>query len=72
MVATTLCVGVVGMQHSGIGGGGFMLVRDADGEYESIGTVAFTVVALIPFSHTITTYIFVRRRKEEISTDKWS
>ena len=28
----------VGMQHSGIGGGGFMLVRDSDGSYESIGT----------------------------------
>jgi gamma-glutamyltranspeptidase/glutathione hydrolase len=27
----------VGMQHSGIGGGGFMLVRDKDGNYESIG-----------------------------------
>ena len=29
---------VIGMQHSGIGGGGFMLVRDKDGVYESIGT----------------------------------
>lgn len=28
----------IGMQHSGIGGGGFMLVRGSDGEYESIGT----------------------------------
>lgn len=28
-----------GMQHSGIGGGGFMLVRDAEGNYESIGRV---------------------------------
>lgn len=37
MVATTLCVGVVGVQHSGIGGGGFMLVRGQDGVYESIG-----------------------------------
>lgn len=27
------------MQHSGIGGGGFMLVRDSDGNYESIGKV---------------------------------
>jgi hypothetical protein len=27
----------VGMQHSGIGGGGFMLIRDSDGNYESIG-----------------------------------
>jgi gamma-glutamyltranspeptidase len=25
------------MQHSGIGGGGFMLVRDSGGNYESIG-----------------------------------
>jgi len=27
----------LGMQHSGIGGGGFMLVRDSNGDYESIG-----------------------------------
>ncbi len=26
-----------GMQHSGIGGGGFMLVGDSNGGYESIG-----------------------------------
>jgi gamma-glutamyltranspeptidase len=25
------------MQHSGIGGGGFMLVRSSSGEFESIG-----------------------------------
>lgn len=68
MVATTLCVGVVGMQHSGIGGGGFMLVRDADGEYESIGTLAFTMIALMSPSCSITTYIVVKR-KEEMSTD---
>ncbi|TVY36469.1 Glutathione hydrolase proenzyme, partial [Lachnellula subtilissima] len=36
MVGTTLCVGVIGMQHSGIGGGGFMLVRGSDGKHESI------------------------------------
>lgn len=36
MVATTLCVGTIGMYHSGIGGGGFMLVRDKDGNYETI------------------------------------
>ncbi|KAN0107880.1 gamma-glutamyltranspeptidase [Hyaloscypha variabilis] len=36
MVGTTLCVGVIGMVHSGIGGGGFMLVRDSDGNYEAI------------------------------------
>ena len=35
-MATTFCVGVVGMYHSGIGGGGFMLVRDAGGNYEAI------------------------------------
>jgi len=53
MVGTTLCTGVIGkctaleirsfhliglgMQHSGIGGGGFMLVRDSEGSYEAIG-----------------------------------
>ncbi|KAK4198481.1 gamma-glutamyltranspeptidase [Triangularia verruculosa] len=36
LVATTLCVGVIGMYHSGIGGGGFMLVRDELGRYEVI------------------------------------
>ncbi|KAK0747698.1 gamma-glutamyltranspeptidase [Apiosordaria backusii] len=36
LVATTLCVGVTGMYHSGIGGGGFMLVRDELGRYEVI------------------------------------
>jgi gamma-glutamyltranspeptidase/glutathione hydrolase len=36
MVGTVFCVGVIGMQHSGVGGGGFMLVRGSDGEYEFI------------------------------------
>ncbi|KAL4920367.1 gamma-glutamyltranspeptidase [Aspergillus aurantiobrunneus] len=36
MVATMLCVGVVGMYHSGIGGGGFMLVKSPDGSFEHI------------------------------------
>lgn len=36
MVATVLCVGVIGMYHSGIGGGGFMLVRSNNGSYEFI------------------------------------
>ncbi|KAF7855356.1 hypothetical protein EAF04_010099 [Stromatinia cepivora] len=36
MVGTSLCVGVIGMYHSGIGGGGFMLVRSPDGEFETI------------------------------------
>ena len=36
MVGTTFCVGVTGMYHSGIGGGGFMTVRSAKGEYEAI------------------------------------
>jgi gamma-glutamyltranspeptidase / glutathione hydrolase len=31
VVGTVLCVGVVGMYHSGIGGGGFMIVRAANG-----------------------------------------
>ncbi|KAF2149780.1 gamma-glutamyltranspeptidase [Myriangium duriaei CBS 260.36] len=36
MVATVFCTGVIGMYHSGIGGGGFMLVRGPDGKYEFI------------------------------------
>ncbi|KAJ5204294.1 Gamma-glutamyltranspeptidase [Penicillium cinerascens] len=36
LVATQLCVGVLAMQHSGIGGGGFMLVRAPNGSYEFI------------------------------------
>lgn len=36
LVGTTFCVGVIGMYHSGIGGGGFLLVRSADGEYEVV------------------------------------
>lgn len=36
LVGTTFCVGTIGMYHSGIGGGGFMLVRGPDGEYENI------------------------------------
>ncbi|CAI7585894.1 unnamed protein product [Penicillium glandicola] len=36
LVATQFCIGVIGMYHSGIGGGGFMLVRSAKGDYEFI------------------------------------
>ncbi|KAI0140430.1 gamma-glutamyltransferase 1 [Xylariaceae sp. FL1272] len=36
MVGTVFCVGVIGMYHSGIGGGGFMLVRGSNGSYEFI------------------------------------
>lgn len=36
LVGTVFCVGVIGMYHSGIGGGGFMLVRDADGGFEFV------------------------------------
>ncbi|KAK7981256.1 hypothetical protein PG989_013713 [Apiospora arundinis] len=32
-VGTQLCVGVIGMHHSGIGGGGFALIRDAEGRH---------------------------------------
>lgn len=35
-VGTVFCIGVVGMYHSGIGGGGFMLVRAPNGTYEFI------------------------------------
>ena len=36
LVGTSACVGVIGMYHSGIGGGGFMLIRGTDGEYEVV------------------------------------
>ncbi|CAM1510700.1 Fc.00g010350.m01.CDS01 [Cosmosporella sp. VM-42] len=36
LVGTVFCVGVIGMYHSGIGGGGFMLVRSSNGTYEFI------------------------------------
>lgn len=35
-MGTVFCIGVVGMYHSGIGGGGFMLVRAPNGTYEFI------------------------------------
>ena len=36
IVGTVFCVGVLGMYHSGIGGGGFMIVRGSNGSYEFI------------------------------------
>ena len=35
-VGTTFCVGVIGMYHSGIGGGGMALVRSSNGTYQAI------------------------------------
>ncbi|KAI1164694.1 gamma-glutamyltranspeptidase [Nemania serpens] len=35
-VGTQLCVGVIGMYHSGLGGGGFALIRDKNAEYTVI------------------------------------
>ncbi|POR32038.1 Gamma-glutamyltranspeptidase 1 [Tolypocladium paradoxum] len=36
LVGTVTCVGVIGMYHSGIGGGGFMVVRASNGTYEFV------------------------------------
>ncbi|KAI8265125.1 Glutathione hydrolase proenzyme [Colletotrichum sp. SAR11_239] len=36
LVGTVFCIGTVGMYHSGIAGGGFMLVRAPNGTYEFI------------------------------------
>ncbi|KAF2807209.1 gamma-glutamyltranspeptidase [Mytilinidion resinicola] len=35
-IGTTLCVGVIAMYHSGIGGGGFMNIRSPTGVYEIV------------------------------------
>ncbi|KXJ96312.1 gamma-glutamyltransferase [Microdochium bolleyi] len=35
-VGTQLCVGVIGMHHSGLGGGGFAVIRDNDGGHHVI------------------------------------
>ncbi|KAI2632668.1 gamma-glutamyltranspeptidase [Hypomontagnella submonticulosa] len=35
-VGTQLCVGVIGVYHSGLGGGGFSLIRDSHGNYTVI------------------------------------
>ncbi|KAF2733872.1 gamma-glutamyltransferase 1 [Polyplosphaeria fusca] len=35
-IGTTLCVGVIAMYHSGIGGGGFMNIRSQNGTYEIV------------------------------------
>lgn len=35
-IATVLCVGVIGFYHAGIGGGGFAILRNSKGEYESV------------------------------------
>ncbi|KAL8855425.1 MAG: hypothetical protein Q9178_007937 [Gyalolechia marmorata] len=32
-VGTVFCIGVIGMYHSGLGGGGFLLVRSSNGSY---------------------------------------
>ncbi|KAI9842239.1 MAG: hypothetical protein M1837_007384 [Sclerophora amabilis] len=36
LVGTVLCIGTVAMYHSGLGGGGFMLVRSSNGSFEYI------------------------------------
>ncbi|KAL9578756.1 MAG: hypothetical protein Q9212_005516 [Teloschistes hypoglaucus] len=36
LVGTVACIGVIGMYHSGLGGGGFMLVRASNGSYTFI------------------------------------
>lgn len=36
IVASVFCVGVLGMYHSGIGGGGFAIARSANGSYEFV------------------------------------
>ncbi|KAJ1338765.1 gamma-glutamyltranspeptidase [Microdochium nivale] len=35
-IGTQLCVGVIGMHHSGLGGGGFSVIRDSEGAHHVI------------------------------------
>ncbi|KAF7299135.1 Gamma-glutamyltranspeptidase [Mycena indigotica] len=41
IIATGLCVGVIGAFHSGIGGGGFMIVRSQNGRRTAYETIDF-------------------------------
>ncbi|KAH6669494.1 gamma-glutamyltranspeptidase [Halenospora varia] len=58
LIAMQFCVGVIGMYHSGIGGGGFMLVRSKNGSYEFIDfretapAAAFETMYSPPLSNT--------------------
>lgn len=58
IVATQFCVGVIGMYHSGLGGGGFAIVRSKDGKYEFIDfresapAAAFETMYLPPLSNS--------------------
>jgi gamma-glutamyltranspeptidase/glutathione hydrolase len=36
LVGTVFCIGVIGMYHSGLGGGGFLIVRNSNGSYEFV------------------------------------
>lgn len=36
LVGTVFCIGVIGMYHSGIGGGGFLILRSGNGSYEFV------------------------------------
>lgn len=36
IVGTIFCVGTIAMYHSGIGGGGFLVLRAPDGSYETV------------------------------------
>ncbi|KAL2058586.1 hypothetical protein ABVK25_001314 [Lepraria finkii] len=36
LVGTVLCIGVTDCHHSGLGGGGFALIRSANGSYEAV------------------------------------
>ena len=36
IIGTVFCVGTIAMYHSGIGGGGFLLLRDSKGNYEFV------------------------------------
>ena len=36
LVGTVFCIGVIGMYHSGLGGGGFLILRSSNGSFEFV------------------------------------
>ncbi|PNP56287.1 hypothetical protein THARTR1_03812 [Trichoderma harzianum] len=75
LVGTVFCVGVIGMYHSGIGGGGFLLLRTSDGKYDGVpgelrGTeYIHNKYGALPWAHVIKPSIDVARNGFKVTED---